>query len=333
MFKSLHLAVVAVVAALACPASATAAGIVLDSLGTGATGAWLPVDRATPTSVGTQGYWDRRSYDSASNSPVAACTAGMLVAGAPCDWARTSPATSIASPNPANPLEPLEYFGLTNALPGMTNAPLNFYLTGPFDFDWTVLFQLTDWDDTVEFGWYEAGNPDARTAIVGPGGPFTNNDGQPGVQGTANIPTGDFGFYYRNTRYGSSTENEILFFTESRFNRLGNYFAYFSDPESGIWPGPTRFDDELAFRNAVGVTGLQQFIIFRQGTRYWIGLEDQLGRITGEFCYLPGDQPCSDYDFNDFIIGMDQHPSVPEPAVLTLIGSALATAVWRRRRR
>ena len=177
----------------------------------------------------------------------------------------------------------------------------------------------------------------------GAAGPYSNNRGAIETSGSAS-PTGDFGFYYRNTRYGSTPDTEIAFFTESRFNRIGHYFGYFSDPQSGLWQQtPTRFggDDEqgearfVSFANAIN---RQQFALFYEGGRYWLGLEDQMGDITSAFCWDRGQQPCSDYDHNDLIISFTQSvppppPPVPEPTTLALLGGgALGAAVLRRRR-
>jgi len=322
------------------PATASAAGIVFE----GAAGAWKPAN-VPASATGVNGYWDQRSYDSFGNTPTGACGAGALVAGLPCDWAAPPAPQMLTNPRPITQGVPFEYAGLTSPVPGASDAPLNFFFTGPFDFDWAVLFQLTAWDDTVEFGWYPANAPNTRNAIVGPGGPYTANNGVVGDTGRATIPTGDFGFYYRNTRYGSTPTSETVFFTQSKFNKLGNYFAYFSDPESGIWAVPSRTDDEATFRTTYNnAQGYQQFVAFRQGNQYWLGLEDQFGRVNPAFCYNAQDQPCSDYDFNDFIInfaerasrclpGLCDEVTVPEPTSLTLLAGGLFAAAWMRRRR
>ena len=97
----------------------------------------------------------------------------------------------------------------------------------------------------------------------------------------------------------------------------------------------------LAFNNA---QGYQQFVVFRQGNRYWLGLEDQFGRVNPEFCSTSQDQPCSDYDYNDFLINFTERASrclpefcdeitVPEPTMLTLLAGGMFAAAWIRRRR
>lgn len=327
MSKSLSF-VIGAVLTLVVPSAAVASEVVFDSLGTSQVAGWKAVQPAS--GVGDKGYWDRRSYDSKTNNSPAACAAGTLVGGVVCDWNSPNGVADISSPSQAaydGP--PLEYFGLLNPATPSGDAPLNFYFVGPFEFDWTVLFQLTAWDDHVEFGWYEAGNPENRTAIIGPGGPYTNNDSQPGVTGNATMPTGAFGFYYRNTRFNTG---DVLLFTESRFNQAGGYFSYFD--EWGVELLPAKFEDEAAFGASYNIAGGQQFALFRQGNHYWLGLEDQLGKVDGEFCSDVNEQPCADYDFNDFIIGWtEREENVPEPASLTLLAGALVGLAWRQRRR
>lgn len=308
------------------PVTATAASLVFEGT-PGQTAAWKLLESGT--GVGTHGYWDRTSYDSAGTLGAARCAAGTLVAGLPCDWVPRA-SSPVSNPEPATPGSPVEYFGLVGASAPGGDSPLDFYFTGPFTFDWTVLFQLTAWSSTVEFGWYEAGAPDVRTPLLGPGGPFTTNDGSPGTSGRVTVPAADFGFYYRNTRFGE----DVMFFTQSRFNRMGAYFSYFAEPQFN--GGSSLYEDEQSFERAFDLSRFQQFVVFRQGDRYWVGLEDQFGQPTGAFCNSPAAQPCSDYDFNDLIIAFDQPPAppppVPEPTLLALLATGMAAAVARRRR-
>ena len=265
---------------------------------------------------GQEGSWDRRSYDSKGNPIEGACTAASLVGGGTCDWNAPGGVTPLTMPGHANPALPIEYFGVLSA--GGADAVTNFYFTGGLPLGWEVLFQLTAWDTNVEFGWYEAGNPDARH-------PLMHAAGAP-RKGEATIPTHtEFGFYYRNARFASG---DVLYFTESAFNVSGGYLDYFQGwQHDGL---SAAFEDELAF--VPQASDSQQFILFRQGDRYWLGLEDQLGRPTSVFCNVLADQPCADYDFNDLVIGWQEQP-VPESASLVLLSAGLLTAAWRFRRR
>ena len=250
--------------------------------------------------------------------------------GRACDWI-SAPSGAIGNPLPARSGQDVSYFGLLSpATPG-ADSPLDFYFTGTFDFDWTVLFQLTAWDDQVEFGWYVAGDPSRRTPILGPAGPYTDNDGRSGRTGSTQVTATDFGLYYRNARFGE----DVLFFTQSRFNTMGGYFSYLSEPQFAA--DASRFEDEVAFERAFDLSYFQQFVVFTQGDRYWIGLEDQFGRATAAFCAQARVQPCSDYDFNDLLVAFDRRvplpPPAPEPAAVALLAVGLAGAFAHARRR
>ncbi len=251
----------AAVLMLSLPATVSASSVVLFQHHPGDTAGFKPVS-PTASGDGNGGYWDNKSYDSWTQSVGSACNAAAIASGGACDWKGLpeprsgEPYQNLTSPRTSTP-DGLTYYGMTSSAV-MPDTPLDFFFTGPFSFDFEVLFQLSAWDSTVEFGTYEAGNPNNRTPMLpragGAAGPYSNNRGAIETSGSAS-PTGDFGFYYRNTRYGSTPDTEIAFFTESRFNRIGHYFGYFSDPQSGLWQQtPTRFggDDEQGEARFVG---------------------------------------------------------------------------------
>lgn len=306
------------------------------------TASFKPVNPAAAGN-GASGYWDNKSYDSWTQSAGSACNVAAIVAGGSCDWKGfpqpTPPDayTHLVNPRTADP-GTLKYYGVDGTMP---DTPQNFFFQGPFNIDLEVLFQLSAWDDTVEFGWYEAGNPDNRTRMLPQAGkqpgPYSDNLGGINPDGTAaaNIPV-DFGFYYRNTRYSNNdAANDILFFTESRFNRIGNYFGYFSDPQSGLWMNTAlrpNMDDESEFADFAATINRQQFALFTDASgRFWLGLEDQIGNITSQFCEDRGLQPCSDYDHNDLILSFAER-QVPEPTTLALLAAGLFGVARLRRR-
>jgi hypothetical protein len=309
--------------------------------------AFKPIVAGGSNGTGGAGFWDQRSYDSwTQGSGIgSACTAGAVIFGGSCDF-KGFPAPTGGAPyqqlSSALVGDPASMKYLAGTSGGPLDAPENFYFTGPWALDFAVLFQLSAWDDAVEFGWYEAGNPNNRTSLLPkagmPPGPYSDNDGSIKPEGTVStqIPS-DFGFYYRNTRYGSTPDKEILFFTESRFNRVGGYFSFFFDATAAqIGVLRPDLDDEIKFGDLFNAIRRQQFALFTDDSgRYWLGLEDQLGAITSAYCADRGLQPCSDYDHNDLIISFitSDEQDVPEPATLTMLGAGLLGAAWVRRRR
>lgn len=351
MTKNIAKGLLALVLTAALPQVANAGTIVFEPSALGETAGWKPANQQPATGTGGRGYWDQRSYDSWRNTPAGACNAGTIVNGTACDWgwhgsaAPNDPALRPPAGTTADPNQPLEYLGRTEPGAPAYDAPLNFYFESGFVFDWTVLFQLTDWSEDVEFGWYEVptnGVPTVFNPILSPRGPFAPPEGGTNAVGQTSVPNVPFGFYYRNTRYTQSgmypdpDGNQLppfTFFTQSKFNQMGSYHGYLKwDTVSGLHGG-NRFDDEQDFLLEVNPTLYQQFALFRQGNRYWLGLEDQIGRLSPAFCAQRVDQPCSDYDFNDLIIGFTERQDVPEPAALALLGAGLLAMTHFRRRR
>lgn len=334
MTKVLISSVLALAISAFLPTGAHAGSIVFES-SDGVGVSWKPVRLADATGTGTNGYWDARSYDSWSGFG-ANCSAGALVGGVACDWALFGGnGDTIGVDTPAAP-GTLEYFAITDPLTGESDLPANFYFEGSFVMDWTVLYQLTEWASDVEFGWYrvpEGDGPPTEFHAVFQGGPFPV-----GTTSDSEIPDGRFGFYYKNLAYGTT------FFTQSKYNSvvLEQYAQYMF--EGQFWGGVQAgfaFDDESSlyvdqlglFMGAIGpYVGNQQFSLFRSGDYYWVGLEDQLGRLSPEYCYDVQTQPCSDYDNNDLLIGFTGRHTVSEPTSLALLGVvALSLAAWRRR--
>jgi hypothetical protein len=77
--------------------------------------------------------------------------------------------------------------------------------------------------------------------------------------------------------------------------------------------------------------GFDQFALFRSGNTYILAIED-LRRFTAGIGTCPSLQPGSDCDYNDMLVIFSESPvvstlSTPEPASITLFGSALVYLV------
>lgn len=323
--------VAALILLVALPAAVPAAPIVPIVGSTGA--GWQAIGPAVnphdmtpgdaPNAARDQHYWAGYSYDrSDPASGSTACGAGALVLGYPCTWALDG-ATGTSNPvSPAHPGDITYYWGHA-AAPGSSgpnfNADPSFYFDGLLDVDLRVLSEMTAWKDHVEIGWYEQGNPQATHVLIGgPGGIPKDVHGTYDLGGVTTVNlTGQYGFYYKNYATGTA------FFTQSELNHI------FS--ANGLTPYLAHFgqaiDDEFPIA-MFDPRHYQQWALFGQGNRFWLGVEDIFGPTTP--C-APG-VPCSDYDYNDFLIGGQVNP-VPEPTSLAMLALGLFGAAIALKRR
>lgn len=315
------------------PATALAAPIVPIVGSTGA--GWQAIGPAVnpqgvtpadaPNATRQQHYWAGYSYDRSNPaSGSTACGAGALVLGYPCPWSLGGANGTLAPASPAQAGQITYYWGLPSE-PGAPapnfNADVSFYFDGLLDVDLRVLSEMTAWKEQVEIGWYEQGSPNATHVLIGgPGGIPKDVHGNYDLGGVTTVHlTGQYGFYYKNHATGAA------FFTQSELNHI---FA-----ANGLTPYLAHFglavDDEFPIA-MFDPRYYQQWALFGQGNQFWLGLEDILGPTTP--CG-PG-VPCSDYDYNDFLIGGQVNP-VPEPTSLAMLAIGLfgaALAVKRRSR-
>lgn len=300
-------------------------------IGAPADGTLLADPINAPTATRNDAYWAGNSYDRRDVPPSGstACGAGALVMGFPCPYSLDGVLGLKPAASPATPGQELYYWGLA---PGQGliepnfNADPSFYFSGLIDLDLRILSELTSWKDGVEIGWYVKDNPNATTVLIGgptgiPKDAFGNYD----LGGTTVVTLdGDFGFYYRNYERG------VTFYTQSELNQfispgvVAPYLAGFG----GFGPNGIHLDDEFAV-TMFDPSLYQQWALFGQGDRLWMGLED----IFGPTSPCVGNVPCSDYDFNDFIVGAQIRTTVPEPASLTMLALGLLGAGMAIRRR
>lgn len=164
-----------------------------------------------------QMFWDGDSWDSHSThdgQTLNPCNAGSLVAGVNCGLNAAALGAATAAGAPVNgstfsmttPGGAFEYWGngdgsadLDFVFGEATGAWYDFSLLGEFSDDWGI----------NEFGWYDANDPNSRTAIF----PDAHTVG---AANSVYIP-GNFGFYYRNT-----SDPSEMFFTQTSLNLNGD---------------------------------------------------------------------------------------------------------------
>lgn len=300
-------------------------------------GGWQPLGTAVnpaavtpldaPTEVRENGFWAGYSYDRVKDTPPSsgstACGAGALVLGYPCLFALGETAGLRQPVGPATPGQDVQYWGHpvgANVDPNF-NADTSFYFSGLLELDLQILSEMTSWKDQVEIGWYVKDDPNATTPLIGgPGGIPKDSEGNYILGGPTSLTlNGQYGFYYKNYLNGTA------FYTQSELNHLfaaTGLLAYFNN-----FPGA---DDELMDFFVFDPKRYQQWALFGQGNRFWLGLED----IFGPTAQCEPGIPCSDYDFNDFLIGGHiERQDVPEPTTLTMLALGLFGAALALRRR
>lgn len=274
-------------------------------------------------------YWAGYSYDRKNGSAGStACSAGALIMGYQCSWALYTDNGLKQPVGESVPGQEVFYWGHPpSATDPNHNADMSFYFSGPLDLDLRVLSEITAWKVGVEIGWYDVADPTNRTILLGGPGGIPTVNGQYDLGGTSTLNlTGNFGLYYTNHDRG------VTFFTQSELNHffgVGATTGYLS----GFGFGLDKLDDEFEL-NGFDPRLYQQWALFGQGDRFWLGLEDIFGPTTP--CTPSNPElgvPCSDYDYNDFIIGGAVKNSVPEPTTLTMLAIGLFGAALALKRR
>ena len=114
-----------------------------------------------------------------------------------------------------------------------------------------------------------------------------------------------------------------MFFTQSRFNRMGGYFAYLLEPQfNGV---PPAFEDEDAFARRLRSVEVPAVRRVQAGQPRLGGPRGPVRHADAAFCSDVRLQPCSDYDFNDLLVAFDlEIPPAPEPTGLALLAIGIA---------
>ena len=161
-----------------------------------------------------------------------------------------------------------------------------FYFTRDGGSDYTIDPMLVYTANTVQFGWYDAGDPNSLNPIFSG---MTQNQSLPGEWSLANIPLDTNYGFYATVNYGNGYL--ATYYTESQFDSFS--------------PG---------FASLLGSDSKQHFALFQSGQTDYLGLEDGIG--------TSGYEGLGDYQDGVFAIGT----SMPEPSTFSLAALTLALA-------
>ena len=178
-------------------------------------------------------------------------------------------------------------------------APVSsFYFTRDGSNAYTIDANLVFTANTVQFGWYDSGNPNSLNPIFSG---MSENQSLPGNWSLANIPMGTNYGFYATVNYGNGYL--ATYYTESQYN--------------SFTPMPN-FTSLLGADAAAG-SSKQHFALFQSGQNYAVAVEDGVGSS--------GYEGMGDYQDGVFTIAL----STPEPSTFALAALALAGTFSRQR--
>jgi PEP-CTERM motif len=211
-----------------------------------------------------------------SNSTVGSCPQGAF--------------DGMATPN----IDPNTLSYLGNGLSPVSS----FYFTRDSDNSSTIDPSLFFTANTVQLGWYVAGQPKTLTPIFNG---LTENQPAPADWSLANIPLGTNYGFYAVVDYGNGYLS--TYFTESQFNSFSPIASF----------------DSVLGSDSVDGENKQHFALFQTGSNYELALEDGIGDTGYE----------GQGDYQDSVFAIIE---TPEPSTFLLAGLAIAATFSRHRR-
>jgi len=250
---------------------------------------------------GSLAFWANRSVDGLTdpnnlNSPLrptSQLNIGNFLTGT-CGPAASTVGSCPAGAFDAMPTPNLDPTSLSYLANGLSPVS-SFYFTRDGASDYAIDPMLVYTANTVQFGWYDAGDSNSLNPIFSG---LTQNQSLPGPWSFTNIPLGtNYGFYV-TVDYGGGYL--ATYYTESQLNSFTPGFA------------------ALLGSDSVNGANKQHFALFQSGQTYALGMEDGIGNL--------GYEGLGDYQDGVFMVG-----NMPEPATFTLAALALAGAFSARR--